>query len=122
MRDKAWIIENINAIREVIDFQLNKDQMENVQWKVLRMESLLGLSAETISESKALLSLKQMQVLSTLDKDMSITEKKAHINGACWEEEALHDYADRINSAIRHGLDAIRTIISLYKTELEKNI
>ncbi len=44
------------------------------------------------------------------------------IDAECNDEEALFVYADRINAGLSHSLDALRSVISLAKSEMENSL
>jgi len=116
------IPESLSAIREVIDKEVNDQAITIIQRKMLKCESLMGLAAECIKQSRQELLLKQMQVLSELPKGMGSNDKKLYINTACHEQDAQYTYADQIYSALKVSIDALRTTISLYKEELSKGM
>lgn len=122
MRTFQETSESLDSIREAVDadiIDLDIDQQKN---KMLKLTQLIGLSAECKSNAKRLLHLKEVEELQKIDKSFSPTLINATLKANCYEELALLEYADRLNSAVIHTIDSIRTVISLYKTELENSL
>ena len=123
MKTIQEISQSLNHIRSIIDTDIVEVDIDQQQNKLLMLTQIIGLSAECKASSKKILHLKELDVLSELNlTDMQpsiigkmLTAKTAH-------EIALLEYSDRINSAVIHSIDAIRSIISLYKTELENSL
>ncbi len=112
----------LNAIRAAVDSDIIDVDIEAQKNKMIALTQLIGLSAETKASAKKILLKKEVEVLSGLDNDLAPSIKIRRINSECYEEAALLEYSDRLNSALIHNIDAIRTIISLYKTELENSL
>ena len=67
--------------------------------------------------------VKQQQVISAnKGGDMSASILKQYIESELWYEISLLTYSDRINAAISHATDSLRSILSLYKTELSTSM
>jgi len=122
MKTKQDTIKACNAIREVIDTDVSDSDITSVTGKLHALTCLQGLSAEANASAKKFLSQKELEVLMGMDKLLPPSIQSKTLNAECWEELALLEYADRLNSAIVHSIDAYRSIISLYKTELEKGL
>ena len=60
------LAQKLKAIREVIDLEIPKDDIDSILGKGNKLESLIGLSAECKAEAKKLLSLKKLEKLNEL--------------------------------------------------------
>lgn len=123
MRTQKEITDALNAIRAILDTDIIDVNIEEQQRKLLSLTQMFGLSAEAKATAKKLLHLKELDVLSELtNKSYSATILSKFLTARTAHEIATLEYADRINAAITHSCDSIRTIISLYKEELKQNM
>lgn len=112
----------LNAIRAAIDADIIDADIDMQKNKLIGLTQLIGLSAEANASAKKILLKKELEVLNSLDPEMSPSKASAALKANCYEESALLEYSDRLNSALIHSIDAIRSVISLYKTELENSL
>jgi hypothetical protein len=122
MKNIAETKKALNSIRATIDSDIIDVDIDQQKNKLLKLTQLIGLSAECNASAKKMLLQKELQVLSGLDPNIPPMKMNKIVNSECYEESALLEYADRLNSALVHSIDAIRSIISLYKTELENSL
>lgn len=122
MKDVGETKRSLNSIRAAIDSDIIDVDIDEQKNKLLKLTQLIGLSAECNASAKKMLLQKELQVLSGLDPNIPPMKMNKIVNAECYEESALLEYADRLNSALVHSIDAIRSIISLYKTELENSL
>lgn len=116
-KDKA------RAIRDVIELEIDKDNLDELTGKVNKLVNLMGLSAEI--KASAIKRLKDAELIAYAKhkgEKLSPNIMKLVIEGETSNEKANLEYTDRLNAGIVHGLDGLRTIISLKKTELDKSI
>lgn len=112
----------LNAIRSAIDADIIDVDITIQQNKLLTLTQLIGLSAECNASAKKLLLKKELEVIGELDSELAPSKAHKELNARCYEESALLEYADRLNSGLVHSIDAIRSVISLYKSELENSL
>ena len=112
----------LKKIREAVDSDIIDVCIEVQQNKLLALTQLIGLSAECNASAKKFLLKKELEVMKTLDPGLAPSKAHKELNANCYEESALLEYADRLNSALVHSIDAIRSVMSLYKTELENSL
>jgi ribosomal protein S13 len=112
----------LNAIRKALDADIVDVDIEAQKNKMIALTQLIGLSAECNASAKKILLKKELEVLSGIDKELAPSRVMKMINAECNEEAAMLEYADRLNSALIHSIDAIRSVLSLYKTELENSL
>lgn len=110
--------EKLNHIRSIVDTELCED-VESALGLASQISSVIGLSAECKASAKKKLELARLRAMQELrgeDYPPSIMSKA--IDAHCSDELAVYEYADRLNAAITHQLDIIRTIISYRKEEM----
>ncbi len=122
MKDLKEITNSLNTIRSVLDADVGGCDIDSVREKLLRLTSLMGLSAETMASAKKLLNEKEIGVFVTMDPKMSPSIQKKYLDAHCKDQAAVLTYADRLNSSIVHCVDSLRTVISLYKSEMENSL
>ena len=123
MKTTEETIKALNAIRTMIDKDITGCDITDVDNKLKHLTQLTGLSAEANASAKKILHKKELEVLRELTKlSLSPSILNGMLKAECFEEIALLEYADRLNSAIVHTLDSLRTSISLYKTEVQNGL
>lgn len=114
---------NCKAISSEIDREVSGGDIQGVQDKLMKLSQLIALSAECVTQAKKNYLYKQSEIIK-INKDVimpaSILSKK--IESDSWEESGMLTYCERLNAGIVHSIDALRSIISLYKTELTNNL
>lgn len=111
---------NLNIIKTELEREVGTSDITAVQDKLLKLTAYMGLSAEIMRHAKSLVLRKQQQIISANNNGaMSASILKQFIESELWHEAALLLYADRINAAITHACESLRTIISLYKEEMK---
>jgi hypothetical protein len=123
MKTQAEITSALNAIRTCIDIDVVGAIIEDIQNKCLSLTQLMGLSAETTASAKKLLGEKEIEVftLKNLEKLPPSNAMKL-LKSYCAQEIATLEYAERLNSALIHTIDALRSTMSLYKTEMQNGL
>jgi hypothetical protein len=122
-QSRARCVRNLNAIREVLDSDVMDADIETQKNKLIKLTQLTGLAAESKALAQKLLNMKELEVIKENEGSgitASVLVKK--INAECYEEGALLVYADRINSALSHSIEGLRSVVSLYKSELENSL
>ena len=114
---------NCKVISSEIDREVSGGDIQGVQDKLMKLSQLIALSAECVTQAKRNYLYKQSEIIK-INKDTimpaSILSKK--IESDAWEESGMLTYCERLNAGIVHSIDALRSIISLYKTELTNNL
>jgi hypothetical protein len=83
--------------------------------------NLLGLSSEVYAWSERLYNEKLgALILAKEFKTLQATDKKMLFASMAAEEIMLHSKAERLNKALTHTLDALRSMLSFIKEELKK--
>lgn len=116
------INKKLNSIRSIIDMEVSKDDIEGVKEKIIKLQLCEGISAECKAHSKKLFDIALVNKIKSFqdgDKNLppSVLLKQSTLE--CYEESAVYEYADRINAAIHHSVDGLRSILSAYKEEIK---
>lgn len=117
------LTDKLEAIRKAIDVDIVGLDIDSVVEKGKSLSQLIGLSAECKALARKNLEdarLIAIQKLLTDKHGPMILLKMA--DAMCSKELKIYEYADRLNAGITHQLDYYRTVISLYKTELENSL
>lgn len=122
MKTLSEITTALNAIRLAVDSDVVDSDILNVQNKMLKLTQLIGLSAETKASAKKLLGIKERCVFEMIDKKLPPSVQIRMLNAECYEENAILEYSDRLNAAITHNIDGLRSVISLYKQEMQSGL
>lgn len=119
MTNKEEVVKALNAIRTRLDTDVSDCDIVDVDKKLKLLTQLLGLSAEANASSKKILLKKELEILKE-HKDSGLPPSVLNnlLKAECFEESALLEYADRLNSGLVHCIDGLRSSVSLYKTEL----
>lgn len=116
--NKKEILKNLEIIQKEIDTQIQESDPYSVLDKLNKLIAYMGLSAEIMRWSKELvLKSQSIQFDKGLAKGYSGNVLKQYLEGKLAEELAIDKYADRINAAIGHAADGLRSIISNHKNE-----
>lgn len=110
------------SIREVIDLDVDPENIDELQGKLMKLVNMVGLSSELKALAKRELLHAQAIALAGLDQKLAPTVLKMRIEGQTADEESNLVYADRLNAGITHAIDSIRTVISLRKSEMEQSL
>lgn len=117
------ILNHCKGIKAELESEVQTLSIEQVMNKLNNLTSLSGLSAELVAETKQLILHRQKPAILLAQKTgVSASMQKAFVESECAEEMMLYTYAERLNAAITHSLDALRTIVSMRKSELENSI
>lgn len=122
MKTLEEITKALNIIRSVLDSDVMDADIEMKVNKLLKLTQLMGLSAETKASAKKLLGQKEERILEAMSIDLSPSKAIRFLNAKCAEEQAILEYSDRLNAGIVHGIDGIRSVISLYKQEMQSGL
>lgn len=123
MTTKDSIEANLAAIRKVVDTDVTGCDIDTIVEQGKKLASIMGLSAEVMGAAQKHLQLARKKALKELEsKGISPSVMIKMADGDAAMELAMYDYADRLNAAITHQLDYYRSVISLYKSELENSI
>ena len=119
MKNLEEIKTALNAIRSTLDVDVVDMGIESTYNKLIALTQLMGLSAECNASAKKLLGIKELEVFMTMNKNMPPSIQSKLLKAHCNEQEAVLEYADRLNASIVHCCDSLRSVISLYKTEMQ---
>ncbi len=114
---------NLKTIRETLDADVIDSDILSVQNKLIALTQLTGLASECKGTAKKLLESSKLEAFLTA-RDEGTTGNLAmiQINGICANMHGLYEYTDRICSSITTSCDSLRSVVSLYKSELENSL
>lgn len=116
------IEQGLGEIQALIERQATIDSPVDVMEKLNDCVNVLGLSAELIAWTEKKYNEKlSLLCLDKNYKNLSATDKKMVFAGVLSNEIMLHTRAERLNKALVHCLDSLRSILSYTKEEM-KNI
>lgn len=105
-------------IKEIMDTPLAEGDIAGAMEKLSKIQAIHGLSAECLSWAEKYTLQKQKTLLPALfSKGLNATSVRMELECEMAEEKALYTLAERLNAALVHVGDEIRTIISRYKQE-----
>lgn len=114
---------NLKSIRKIVDVDVTGCDIETVVEQGKKLSSIMGLSAECMAAAQKHLQNARLKAIKSLEgKNCPPSVLLKMADGECGIELATYDYSDRLNAAIVHQLDFIRTVISLHKSELENSL
>jgi len=116
--------ENIKVIREVLDIPISPDDLVGCQDKLIRLIEVAGLSSYTEAIAK---SVYESELAEAFEIEAMANEKLGHTSiliiakGKVSQYQSAVIYAERLGRNISHSMEALRTIISLAKSEMEQS-
>lgn len=119
---KQEVDSNLKLIRDVIDTDPSGCDIDTVAELGKKLSSVMGLAAECQSQAQGLLKRANLIAIEQLRSEKlppSILMRV--VDATCADDIARYEYACRISAGISHKLDYLRSVISLYKTELENS-
>lgn len=117
--DKITLKQNCEAIAAELQDEGSTTNMDLLCEKALRINALIGLSAECMAQARKDLLYRQAQLLKIHQSDkMPPSVLIKFVQSECWEESATEVWVDRLNAGLTHAQEVIRTIVSLRKTEM----
>lgn len=116
------IEQQLDIIRIEIDKQVERTNISSVEDSLLKLQSLSGLCAELIQKAEVEMHKKQSDYLEQNATKYSAAILEKIVKGKLAYEIGLYNYATNLLRAINSKTEALRTVISLYKTELENSL
>lgn len=115
-------IEQIqDSLERELATEVNADDPQAVKMKLERLSTYLGTGAQCIAQSNRLFKeTKGAWLRQHIDKisDMKPSVAKEYINTGCLDAETLYVRCDRNYSACTKAVEALRSILSILKAEI----
>lgn len=109
-----------DQITSALSEQVDRANPDELTGKLQVLSSLLGTSAQSIATSERLYSIKLMELVEdTQWAKMTATDKKYLFAGKSSKEAELVTLCERLNKAIVHSIDSLRSILSFIKSEMQ---
>ena len=113
------IEKGLEQIQSLIERQATIDSPIDVMEKLNDCVNVLGMSAELVAWTERKYNEKLSLIcLAKEYRSLSATDKKMVFAGALSNEIMLHTKAERLNKALVHSLDGLRSILSYTKEEM----
>lgn len=110
---------DLTFIREVMDRKIDEKNALAVMERLNELSSLVGLSSEVVANCfKAYQNKKGDVIEQSGNANLSPSILKQYIDSECVNEEAEYKLAERYNAGIVHMIDALRSILSYLKSEM----
>lgn len=120
---KRRLMLNITAIRSTLDADILDVDIEMQKNKLIKLTQLVGLAAETKAQARKNLENARLFAFAKVRESKippSVLLKM--VDSEISEELSLYEYADRLNAGISNSIEGLRSVLSLYKTELEMSL
>lgn len=118
MGKQMTLNQKLNTIREIVDIEIC-DDMDSIIGKGTQLSGIIGLTAECKAQAKKEVEIARLKALDEIrDSGFSPTIMMKALDARCADELAAFTYADRLNAAVTHQMDLLRTIISYRKEEM----
>lgn len=115
--------DKVNAIKRAIEMDVDKDDTDGLQGKMLACVNLIALSSELKARAtKELMDAELIAYQKHKDNDSGSMILKKIIEAEASSEQAKFILVDRLNAGLTHCIDALRTMISLKKSEMENSL
>lgn len=124
MRANAEKLSELKAltdpISEALALAVAFDNPAEITLKLQLLSSLMGTSAKAISLAEAVYSERVMELAENAQwQNMTATDRKMIFAGKAKTEAAFVTLTDRLNSGLVHSIDALRSMLSYLKSEME---
>ena len=117
----AEIETNLAYIQEQLAVQVGIESPTCILEKLNNLTNILGMSAEVLAWSEKIYNEKLMEVtLMKQYKDLSATDKKMVFAGILSKEILQHTKSERLNKALTHSIDGLRSMLSFLKEEVKR--
>lgn len=121
--NKSQLKEFAEEIAREIEREVRQSDIQAIQDKILKLSTLTSLCASVLAEAKKHYELKKMEALVKYkDGGLQPSILVKFIDGHCAEESSFFLYCEKLNSGITNSIDGLRSILSLYKTELQNSL
>lgn len=111
--------EICNQIGKAIALEVDKGNPDEILGKLGSLTSLLATSSHAVALAESLYAEKLMQLTEANTwAGLSATDKKMIFAGRAKSEIYYVTLTERQNRALTHGIDALRSMISYLKSEL----
>lgn len=109
-----------HSIREVLDRDTERDNGDAVAYQIVDLTALLGTSASVMSSLFFKKEKAKLQVFEAIAGDgtkITPSLQKAMVDAKCGGYGSAYEYADRLQSALVHSIDGLRSVLSWIKSE-----
>lgn len=108
------------SIREVLDRDTETQDGDAVAFQLVDLQALLGTSAGAMASlfhKKEAARLKVLEAIAESGTKITPALQRDLVNAKCAGYNTAYEYADRLQSALVHSIDAMRSVLSWLKEE-----
>lgn len=119
------IENNSQQIINVIELEISTDDIGGMMDKLNRLVNISGLSAKNVSYAKEKWRSHQVEAIRQHTEQVGNLPASTFnelIKAYCGKYESLFDLAERTDKRLSYAIEGLRSMISLYKTELEHSL
>lgn len=127
------IEKQTQQIAKIIEVSIGEGGDVMPELMVKKLSALVNISAnsaEVVRQAKQLWRNAQHEKIKQLTEDQDADLLKALpastlnelVRSSSGRYEALYDYCERLDKRVSYAIDALRTLISLHKSEIENNV
>lgn len=104
-------------IASTLNTSVGHENGDEVACQLVDLNSLLGTSAGVLARLFHRKEAAKLAVLEAIDTKLPASLQRDLVNAKCANYVAAHEFAERLNSALVHSIDALRSVLSWLKLE-----
>lgn len=113
---KEWAM--CEKIASTLSVDVDHENGDAVAFQLVELNSLLGTSAGVLARLFHRREAAKLAVLESIgDTKITASLQRDLVNAKCAGYGAAHEFAERLNSALVHSIDALRSVLSWLKLE-----
>lgn len=123
MRTNGQIMSELTEINNFLMKGIPDADISQMLHTLSTLVTYLASTAALIGESSALYQYTKMMAYESLRNSVDTNGKqkpasliKEYVNAKCWDEASTYEFADRVNAAVTHAIEAVRTSVSAEKS------
>jgi len=116
--------KNCQKVREILQIPVVDGDRDGIIGKLNDLVQISGLTSNNVAASKALYRQAQLTVIEGLwdvKTPLPASTLNEYIKAKTGNLESLYELCDRQDKRVSYAIDAMRTMISLYKEELSNS-
>lgn len=117
----AWLKTAAKEIRGVIELEADNANPLELMEKLNKLSSITSMAAMAQATAKKLVLHKQRELINRLPEHLSASLQVKWLQGQLFEEEGMYTYCDRLSAGVSNSIEAIRSILSYTKSEMEQS-
>lgn len=119
-RMSSWLKTAVKDIRNVVELDVDNSNPPELMEKLKELSAITSTAAMAQATAKKLLLHKQKELIKSLPT-MSPSLQVKWLQGELFDEEGMLTYCERLSAAVSNSIEAIRSILSYTKSEMEQS-